>query len=220
MTTRDNEMTNAEVEQEVMRLVADALVHGDAATDEEKLALEVVKRGVQSRRELLNEILSRPYETSLEEEPGRTRSLVRGAIAFTVSLCIVLGGICWALFWLGGLFTIGAWVVALVLALLLWRSVIQLVDLLRGEWYEYRGQVNGAPVARAHNKAPRVSGRPWRRGGRGSEVARPAETRASQPAEAYRRSLPCEGWRRRCLPAARRSSSTRSAGLQRSFSWT
>ena len=38
--------------------------------------------------------------------------------------------------------------------------------------------------------------------------------------DAYRRSFPCDGWRRRCLPAARRSSSSRSEGSQRSVSCT
>ena len=68
------------------------------------------------------------------EEPGRTRSLARGAIAYLVAISLVLGAVCWLFFSLGGFFTVLAWIVLLIWALLLWRWAIQFIGLLRGEW--------------------------------------------------------------------------------------
>ena len=68
------------------------------------------------------------------DEPERTRSLARGGIAYLVVFSLVLGGLCWLFFSLGGLFNILAWIVLVVWAVMLWRWAIQFFALFRERW--------------------------------------------------------------------------------------
>ena len=68
------------------------------------------------------------------QEPNRTRTLLRGAIAFFVFYTLILGGLAWLFFALGSLFVILAVIILLIWAVFTWRAVIQVIALLRGEW--------------------------------------------------------------------------------------
>lgn len=68
------------------------------------------------------------------EEPGRTNTLTVGGIGCMLTTLIVFGGVAALLFWLGGFFIIGGVIAALIGLLFLWRGVIQMIALRRGQW--------------------------------------------------------------------------------------